>query len=61
MSSQIRTVVALNMKTNACISAESVTQMAEKLGTSRGNVSDVVNKRGGRCSVNAGGQTYVIA
>jgi hypothetical protein len=51
-----RMVVAKNLKNGNYLSAQSVKEMAKKMGTSRTNLSDVINSRDGRMTVS--GKTY---
>ena len=59
--SKSRTIVAVNTLTLEAIAATSVTKMAEIINTSRTNISDLVNNRPGRSSVNGKGGNWVIA
>jgi hypothetical protein len=55
-----RSLIAVNLKSFKTMSADSVKEMSAKLGTSRTNLSDVVNERDGRTSITAKGGTWVV-
>lgn len=60
--SQSKICVAMSVVGNREIVTDSVTEMAEKLGTSRTNISDVVNSREGRTTVKGcDGTVWVVA
>lgn len=55
-----RIVVAIST-TGKVVSAGSVTELASKMGASRTNISDAVNRRDGRIGFNANGTHWVVA
>jgi hypothetical protein len=59
-----RSTVAAQTEINGklvTVAADSVLELAGKIGTSRTNLSDAINGRDGRVGVNAGGHYWIAA